>query len=71
MIEEKVLPRVVEFRVEGEEGKKFVVYTIRMTGKSLVYRLYAHFLKIRKILSYRWPGIYIPYLSPKLKLVRN
>lgn len=71
MNEEKIKICIPEVRVEGEQNKKFVVFSVKVEGKSFVFRLYSHFLRIRKILCYRWPGIYIPFLSPKLQIVRK
>jgi len=59
--------------LEGSSNKKQAFYRVESVTKNdeiiSVFRNYPDFLKIRRLLIYRWPGIYIPYVSLKPKLV--
>ena len=66
------LPEVLIQPIEGSPKKQQVLFRMESTCKNdttCVFRVYQDFLKIRHLLIYRWPGIYIPYISPKTKPV--
>lgn len=75
MIEDQIQinANVVDVKILEELGKKTAIFCIKINGKngetSLVERVYSDFLRIRDILTYRWPGIYISFLTSKQKNV--
>lgn len=72
--EEVLKIRIPDYQIsDPASSKRLVLYRVETTNKqdeiSSVLRSYQDFLKIRKLLIYRWPGIYIPFISSKVKQV--
>ena len=65
---------IADIMISGEGSSKQAVFMVRAIDRegvlTTVARIYPDFLKIRRILIDRWPGIFIPYLSPKSKNVK-
>jgi len=58
--------------VKEENLRKHVIYTVEgkdSTGKFEAVRRYKEFNILRKVLVYRWPGCFVPYIPPKRKFV--